>query len=687
LLNFIDVGPEDKEIHRILSLRESLFLLKEDGVYRLTGSNGAYAVDLFDESTKIIAPDSAVVLNNQIYCLTNQGIAVISDTGVSIISKDIDNIVQLISSSNYDFKFTSFGVSYETDRSYLLWIPSTTIDTVATQALRYNTTTQTFTIFPIAKTCGLVNSSNDKLYLGTDDINFIEQERKSFDRTDYADRQYDLSIPTDSIDDDVIKLSSAQQVDIGDALTQEQYLTIQQFNQLLAKLDLDPGTGAPEETRIDFTSYTGTIPGDLHGKYFIIFSAGDNNKYAVFYDAQGDLAELDPFVFSDINDAIQIRVDITGASTTEDLALLTKSALSTGTLEFVATHTSGNAFLDTVTTRNGITTDALDGVVNGISNGFAIPVTSQGIGNFLGSTQAFPGDSLTQKVNLLAVELDNDPGAIQLDFLDSITPRNGVGSTITLGSPTVITSINHQLQDGRFVTISNSTINIDGSFIITRIDDDNFSIDIVTISNGTCDWLANVSTFEETQAAYNTLVNKINIDTGIFYANYKLSEGTKEFEVLVIDKSNNTTDIIVQYETQFIEGPVILYKGINADIVYASDPFGDTSVLKQVREGTFIFEDNNFSRATVGYSSDLSPGFNTIEFERAGKGDWSLFTWSQQNWGGGFSGIPLRTYIPRQKQRCRYMKAKFLHNSAREKFALYGISYTLRMISERAYRS
>src|SRR5690606_30360229 len=70
LLNFIDVGPEDKEISRILALRESLFILKEDGVYRLTGINGVYTVDLFDESTKIVAPDTAVVVNNQIYCLS-----------------------------------------------------------------------------------------------------------------------------------------------------------------------------------------------------------------------------------------------------------------------------------------------------------------------------------------------------------------------------------------------------------------------------------------------------------------------------------------------------------------------------------------------------------------------------------------------------------------------------------------
>lgn len=618
ILNFIDVGPEDKEISRILSLRESLFLLKEDGIYRLTGANGAYAVDLFDESTQIIAPDSAVVLNNQIYCLTNQGIVVISDTGVNIISSDIDDIVKLISSSNYDFKFTSFGVSYETDRSYLLWLPSSTSDDVATQALRYSTVTSTFTIFPIAKTCGLVNSINDKLYLGTSDTNFIEQERKTFNRTDYADREYDLIIPADSVDDNILKLSSTQNVKIGDALVQNQYLTISEYNQLLSKLDLDPGTGAPEEAKFDFTSYTGLIPSDLHSKYFIMFSAGDNNKYAIFYDAQGDLTELDTLIFNDINDAIQIRVDVTSAVTTEDLALATKAALSTGTLEFVSNHVSGNSFLNTVTTRNGETTDALDGVINGLNSGFNITTTSQGVGNFLGLLQAVSGDNLRQKINDLAVELDIDPGVNDTDYLVTVTPFG--------------------------------------------------------------------PTFQDSQDAFNALVNKLNSDSGVFYSNYGQSEDSKEFEVLIIDKLSNTTDVVMQFSTRFIEGPIVLYKGINCNVVYASDPFGDASISKHVREGTFIFEDNNFSRASVGYSSDLSPGFENIEFEKDGKGDWSLFAWSKQNWGGGFSGVPLRTYIPRQKQRCRYLKAKFEHNSAREKFALYGISYTFRPVSEKAYR-
>ncbi len=481
IVNFIDVGPQDRGISRVLSLRESLFILKEDGIYRLTGLNGAFTVDLFDESTKIIAPDSAVVLNNQIYCLTNQGVAVISDTGVNIISKQLDNVFQIITSSNYNFRLTSFGVSYETDRSYILWLPSNTIDDVATQAYRYNTFTQSWTRYPISKTCGLVNSGDDKLYLGASDQNFIERERKNFNRTDYSDREFDINIPSESVDRVTVDLSVSNLAEIGDALVQTQYLTINQFNKLLKKLDLDPGA--------------------------------DND--------------------------------------------------------------------------------------------------------YLSTTEANPGDNLRNSLDAVAIKMDSDSKLVDTDYFASL----GGGTS-----------------------------------------------------------------FVDIQSDFNIIIDKVNSDDGAIYDNYLRSEGIVELESLILGAKFNSPEVTLEYSLKLIEGPVRLYKGISTTVTYAPETFGDPSVMKQVREGTIMFENNNFSRAELGYKSDLSPGVEEVAFNRSGKGDWGSFIFDAQNWGGGFSGVPLRTYIPRSKQRCRYIQARFQHDSAREKFAIFGISYTLRGISERAYR-
>lgn len=690
LLNFIDVGPQDKAISRILALRESLFILKEDGLYRLTGTNGAYSVSLFDESTKIIAPDSAVVLNNQIYCLSNLGVVTISDTGVSIISKPIYSDIKLLSSSKYNFKSPTFGVSYENDFSYLLWMPSSINDTVATIAYRYNTVTETWTLFDLAKTCGIVNLGDDKLYLGPSDENFIERERKLFNRTDFADRNFDLIIPSNAINDKILRLSSSVLIDVGDAVVQTQYLTLSEYNQLLRKLDLDPSIGQAETTKFDFSSYTGLIPNDLHSKYFVLYAASDSRKYAVFYDAHGDLPSLDTNVFNDIIDATQIRVDISsGVTTKADIALATKTAIQSKTFDFIVSYISTQEFFQTTTIRNGSTTDANDATGNPIVHGFAITVLTQGLGDYYNTLQMLQGNNEFIKLNSLAQKLDADPGVVQNDFQAAIGSYSGVGAGITFGNPTIIHAVAHQLQTGRLVTISasTSTPDINGSYVATRIDADHFSIPIITTIGGTCNWIAGLTTFAEAQAAFNTIVLKLNVDLGVSYQNYLESIGTKEFEVLITNKALNTTDVVMQFSMPFVEGPITVYKGITVNVQYAPEHFGDTSVMKQVPEGTFIFEDNNFSRATVGYKTDLSPGFELINFTKSGKGDFGYFIFSEHNWGGGFSGVPLRTYIPRQKQRCRYIQSQFIHDSARERFALYGNSYTFRGISEKAYRS
>lgn len=686
LLNFLDVGPEDKAISRILALRESLFVLKEDGIYRLTGIDGNYAVDLFDESTKIIAPDTAVVLNNQIYCLTNQGVVAISDTGVSIISAQIDGTIQLYSSSNYNFEFTSFGISYETDRAYLMFMPTSPQDSVATVAFRYNTQTNTFTTFDMSKTCGLVNPGDDKLYLGPADKNFIERERKNFNRTDYADRDFELIIPSDSVNGTTLRLSTSTDIDIGDALVQSQYLTVGEYNQLLNKLDLDPSIGDAEVTRFDFTAYSAPLTA-LHSKYFLTYSASDTTRYVVFYDAFGTLPSLDPTVFPDIADAKQVRVPILGLTTLAEVTEATKIAIQSSTFDFLYTYTVGDTFFTTKTVRNGNTSDSSDSAVNGLNNGFAVTTLVQGLGDYFNSLQMFAGDNVISKLNELATRLDTDPGVAQTDFVNAISPHSGVGATTAAGNPTVINFTNHNVYSGRLVTISNSTQAPNGVYVATRINANQFSIPVTTANAGTCDFDVNVTNFAEAQGAFNAIVIMLNNDDTVTYQNYLQSTGIKEYEVLILGKARNTTDVIMQFAIPLMEGPITVFKGINVTLQYAPETFGDVSMLKQITESTVIFEDGNFSRGTVGYRSDLSPGFEVIDFTKSGKGDFSFFIWSQHNWGGGFSGVPLRTYIPRQKQRCRYIQMQFLHNSSREKFSLYGYSYTFRPISERAYRS
>lgn len=482
IVNNIPVGPQDDAILRILPLRESLFILKEDGIYRLTGEVGNFIVDAFDISIRIVAADSAVVLNNQIYALSDDGIVRISDTGVEVISRPIEDQLVKLTSSAYNFRYSTFGVSYSTERAYHMWIVSNPSDTVATQCFRYNTFTNNWTVWPIAKTCGVVNPGDDKLYLGASDDNFIEQERKNFSRTDYADRDFALELGDNATGNLTLQLSSIANADVGDAIVQDQYVTITQFNRLLRKLDLDP-----------------------------------------------------------------------------------------------ALQTDYNATL-----------------------------------------QMSSGSDLTSSMINLVSKLNSDPGTASV------------------------------------YSFSGST-------------------DFATI-----------------QTEYNTIITTLNADTGVIYTNYKQSTGTVPVEVLIesiptgIGTPSNTVN--VTFNLPFMKGAITLYKFIPTDIIWAPYTFGDPSIMKHVREGTVLFQNNVFTFASLFYSSDLSPDFEEIEFTGTGNGDWGTWFWSDLNWGGEGSGVPIRTYIPRDKQRCRYINQRFKGRSAREKFSIFGTSLTFRPISEKAYR-
>jgi len=239
--NFFNVGAEDKAILRILPLRDSLFVFKEDGLYRISGDSAPFQLNLFDSSFNVTAPDSTTVINNVIFAWTTQGIQSLTEGGAQVVSRSIDDQILKLGSINYtNFKTATWGVGYESDNSYLVFTVSDFGDTVATKAFRFSTLTQSWTTYDKTNTCGVVNNTDDKLYLGAGDTNFIEQERKLFDRTDYSDREL-AEVLNNSflVSPNVLRLISVTGYSIGDVVVQTQSITSYDFNTLLNKLDGD----------------------------------------------------------------------------------------------------------------------------------------------------------------------------------------------------------------------------------------------------------------------------------------------------------------------------------------------------------------------------------------------------------------------------------------------------------------
>lgn len=480
LVNYIDIGPKDKKIQRILALRDSLIVLKEDGVYVVTGPSAPnFTVRLSDSSALTYAPDTATNLNNLIYVLTSQGVVTVSETGVGVISRNIENKIQEVTNSKFDYKLMSWGMASESDRCYLLWLPERTNDNYATQAFRYNTFTRTWTRWTKPANCGVVNPNDDKIYIGdASGRPYVLQERKNYERQDFADREIVRSIGASAISGLTYKLSSVTDLTAGDVLTQRQYLDINKFNRLLKKLDADNFSSNPV-------------------KYITL--------------------------------------------------------------------------------------------------------------------KAIIGDSLGNKLQELTTKLQSD----------------GVA---------------------------------------------------VSMPSGSDDYL-------DVRDDFNEIVDYLNNPiSGTNFKNYKKAEDLLTYEVLITGVNLRDNYITVKFTNKFVQGEVSIFKGIKCLVEYAPQHFGKPESTKQVSEGTFIFDQNNFWGGSVAYSSDRSFDFKSIDFSGKGPGYWDGYNWANVTFGGQGNEVPVRTLVPLDKARCRYLHVQFSHTNAREKWKLIGVSLEPREVSTRGYR-
>lgn len=220
LANYFRVGSADKAILRIISLRDSLFVLKEDGIFRISGTDPSnFTIWPLDYTNVLIAPESAVALNNQIFALTTQGVVTISETGVKIMSRPIESSLTSLSTVNYSLlQSASFGVPYESARAYYLFTISGASDAGPTQYFRYNTITNAWTRGTLAKTCGSVNPVDDKLYLGNSGLSIIDVERKSLQYSDYADYASTQNIT--AVSGKVLNITSSDTIAVGSIIYQ-----------------------------------------------------------------------------------------------------------------------------------------------------------------------------------------------------------------------------------------------------------------------------------------------------------------------------------------------------------------------------------------------------------------------------------------------------------------------------------
>ena len=221
LLNYIDIGSGLSNIIRIVALRSSWFALKEDGIFRVTGETiDDFRVDEFDRTTKITAPNTVLELNNAVFGLSNQGVVRISDSGVEIVSRPIERTIRTLDASGLA-SLVSFAMASETDRLYILAMPSTTTDSLGCrQQFVYNALAQAWTRWTVPMTCGGVFSTNGDIFVASlDSPGSILRQLRTSGPQDYADG-VSGSFSIMSVSGKSVELTSTTGISAGQTLAQ-----------------------------------------------------------------------------------------------------------------------------------------------------------------------------------------------------------------------------------------------------------------------------------------------------------------------------------------------------------------------------------------------------------------------------------------------------------------------------------
>jgi hypothetical protein len=191
VVNNFPVGPRNRAILRTLILRDSIIHLTEGGVFKTVGDNpGNFTTTIIDTTVICAAPNSAVILNNNVVFLSNQGVCLVTENSVEIISRRIEDLIQPIL-TNENLIQETYGVAYESDRSYLL----STIrpnQNEASIVYVFNILNQTWTSRDTVFYGGVVGPS-DTLYL-VSNTNKIVKERKTNTKVDFSDQNHAVTV-------------------------------------------------------------------------------------------------------------------------------------------------------------------------------------------------------------------------------------------------------------------------------------------------------------------------------------------------------------------------------------------------------------------------------------------------------------------------------------------------------------
>jgi hypothetical protein len=188
--NYIPVGTSGKAIRRIVPQRDRLLVFKDEGTYAIYG-DFPFQVSLIDDTVAILAPDSAVALGSTVIVLTEDGIMAVTDGGIQMISKVIDSTLKPYGAAPYrSTTRTAFGVAYESEKVFALFMPSLGITGYEAKAYVFGLESQAWTTWSYSQSrlCGRIDPFTDTAYYGVSASPYLFKDKNTSSTLDYFDR-------------------------------------------------------------------------------------------------------------------------------------------------------------------------------------------------------------------------------------------------------------------------------------------------------------------------------------------------------------------------------------------------------------------------------------------------------------------------------------------------------------------
>lgn len=260
--NVIPVGSQNYPGYRISALRTGALTYKADGVFLLTGTSFPLSVVPVDTTVFIYGSNTAVQLNNSVFSFSTQAVVQGAESGVQIRSHVIESDLLDIATLPL-FPSLAFGVQYESERKYILFMPSSPASTYCDLAYVYNWITDSWVTWARNATAGLVTPKNsdstpgDFLFLVRPD-GWVVKERKLLNSTDYADES--MAITITAVNTTSLTLSSALGILVGDVIEQGDLQTVVNAVDTVTNIvSVDETDGFMTGSATDFASYPQTI--------------------------------------------------------------------------------------------------------------------------------------------------------------------------------------------------------------------------------------------------------------------------------------------------------------------------------------------------------------------------------------------------------------------------------------------